>query len=182
MWYLWKRCKNCKMCTICKICKMFNIFLLEIFSNFSIFVPHLIDRNIMKSKVQGPNSVSQTCSAKEFGLVIKFALQSVAQRLSNKLKTTLRPPAVSFKMKLKRPSRTFAEKGKKKIELCRLMTTLQLSYKWFFILQRGNGCCPEPLMISNYDFFLLSNFYQTVYRHTSSLSDVALSESWRILQ
>ena len=47
----------------------FLLFLLQIFSSisFSFYVFHLINQNVMKSKVQCPDSISWTCLAQKFG-------------------------------------------------------------------------------------------------------------------
>ena len=52
--------------------KQKNPFLLlhEIFSSFSFSVLHLLNQNVIKSKVQCPHSISRTCLAQEFGLVL----------------------------------------------------------------------------------------------------------------
>ena len=42
---------------------------MQIFSSPSFSVLHLINQNVMKTKVQCPNSISGTCLAQEFGLV-----------------------------------------------------------------------------------------------------------------
>ena len=46
---------------------MQNISLREIFSSFSLSVLHLINQNVMKSKVQCPDSISRTCLSQKFG-------------------------------------------------------------------------------------------------------------------
>ena len=48
----------------------FSAFFLKIFFSFSLSVLHIIYQNIMKSKVQCLYSISRTCLAQEFGLVI----------------------------------------------------------------------------------------------------------------
>ena len=42
----------------------------KMFSSFSFSVLHLLNQNVIKSKVQCPHSISRTCLAQEFGLVL----------------------------------------------------------------------------------------------------------------